>query len=230
MSSDDVPADDVKADEELLGWVRSRVTLPGYTKNMWNDEHNTKASEFLVNPSITKLVLYMDSNIGLCMSNLTVASLQKVKQLQYFLKPGVDIALTHENISTQVQFGVLSGSSMDSLLKMMNGLYLPSFLANETWPESVKKEFSGQLHKFMASLTETANQAKGHTVLYLPSEDLTDVEAGSLDKDLVQRLESTLIHWTRQIKEVTTTDRPLFHVALRTRSTQRSFLPSAYRW
>ena len=35
----------------------------------------------------------------------------------------------------------------------MNGVYLPTFLANNTWPESVKKEFSGQLHKFMASLT-----------------------------------------------------------------------------
>jgi hypothetical protein len=32
----------------------------------------------------------------------------------------------------------------------------------------VKKDFSGHLHKFMASLTETANQSRGQTVLYLP--------------------------------------------------------------
>lgn len=50
---------------------------------------------------------------------------------------------------------------MDSLLKLMNAVYLPSFLTNTTWPETVKREFSGQLHKFMASLTETTNQAKG---------------------------------------------------------------------
>lgn len=114
---------------------------------------------------------------------------------------------------------------MDSLLKMMNGVYLPTFLANESWPESVKKEFSGQLHKFMASLTETANQVKGHTVLYLPSEDLTELvdmdwseadgkgmRKGALDKDLVQRLESTLIHWTRQIKEVVSNQETSHHV------------------
>jgi dynein heavy chain len=92
---------------------------------------------------------------------------------------------------------------MNSLLKMMNGLYLPTFLNNGTWPEGVKKEFSGSLHKFMASLTQTANEVKNHTVLYLPeSEDLTNIERAAKDKDLVQRLETLLIHWTRQIKEV----------------------------
>lgn len=64
---------------------------------------------------------------------------------------------------------------MDSLLGLMNSIYLPAFLSNDTWPESVKKEFSAQLHKFMASLTETAHQVKGHTVLYLPAEDLGDI-------------------------------------------------------
>lgn len=39
----------------------------------------------------------------------------------------------------------------------------------------VKKDFSGQLHKFMASLTETANQSRGQTVLYLPGARLNRV-------------------------------------------------------
>ena len=90
----------------------------------------------------------------------------------------------------------------------------------------------------MASLTETANQSRGQTVLYLPGarprrvptpiislllhfsicclllptvctrcgartdEDLSIVDRSAKDKDLVQRLEAILIHWTRQIKEV----------------------------
>ncbi len=54
----------------------------------------------------------------------------------------------------------------------------------------------------MASLTETANQSRGHTVLYLPEEDVSDIDRSVKDKDLVQRLEAILIHWTRQIKEV----------------------------
>ena len=41
----------------------------------------------------------------------------------------------------------------------------------------MRKEFSGQLHKFMSCLTETAHHAQGHTVLYLPCEkNLTSPE------------------------------------------------------
>ena len=58
------------------------------------------------------------------------------------------------------------------------------------------------MHRFMASLTETAWDQRGTTTLYIPSEDLDNSELAAKQKDLVQRLESTLIHWTRQIKEV----------------------------
>ncbi len=79
----------------------------------------------------------------------------------------------------------------------------------------MKKEFTGHLQKFLASLTEVANQARGKTVLYIPNEDLSDLERAVNEKDLVQRLDGTfcyisltlqaiLIHWTRQIKEVIT--------------------------
>ena len=49
----------------------------------------------------------------------------------------------------------------------------------------------------MASLTETTNQARGKTVLYIPAEDLADFAAAASDKDLVQRLESTPLQLTR---------------------------------
>ena len=43
---------------------------------------------------------------------------------------------------------------------------------------------------------------KGKTQLYIPEEQITDVDTAVRDKDLIQRLESTVIYWTRQIKEV----------------------------
>eukprot|EP00962_Isochrysis_galbana_P028271 scaffold8907_cov105-Isochrysis_galbana.AAC.8 len=54
----------------------------------------------------------------------------------------------------------------------------------------------------MASLTEVASEAKGKTVLYIPVEDVADTEAAAKQKDLVQRLNSTLIHWTRQASKI----------------------------
>ena len=53
----------------------------------------------------------------------------------------------------------------------------------------IKKEFTGHVQKFMARLTEVAFQVKGCTVLYIPNESLSDLEAAVADKDLVQRLE-----------------------------------------
>ncbi len=38
--------------------------------------------------------------------------------------------------------------------------------------------------------------------MYIPKENLENIEASARDKDLVQRLEAAVIHWTRQIKEV----------------------------
>ena len=43
----------------------------------------------------------------------------------------------------------------------------------------------------MASLTEMSFQAKGITVLYIPAEDLDDIDQAAKDKDLIQRLEGT---------------------------------------
>ena len=51
-------------------------------------------------------------------------------------------------------------------------------------------EFSAQLHKFMAHLTDAQHKTVGHTVLYVPDEGpaMASPEAHK-DKELVHRLE-----------------------------------------
>ncbi|KAJ4457121.1 putative Dynein heavy chain 2; axonemal [Paratrimastix pyriformis] len=80
--------------------------------------------------------------------------------------------------------------------------YIPRFLEDRTWPESVRKDFLLSLHRSMAALTEIANKLEGTTVLYIPPENVSDPERGSKDKELCSRLYACLIHWTRQIKDV----------------------------
>lgn len=84
----------------------------------------------------------------------------------------------------------------------MNQGYIVNFIRDKTWPENAKKEFMGQLHRFMATLTEQAYALDGFTELYIPNESFSDIDKPNADKDLIQRLEATLIHWTRQIKEI----------------------------
>ena len=88
------------------------------------------------------------------------------------------------------------------MLSVMNNLYVPAALGNATWPQSLRTDMIGSLHKFMASLTEHTYETFNKTVLYIPKETIEDPVACAKDKSLVQRLETSVIHWTRQIKEV----------------------------
>lgn len=94
--------------------------------------------------------------------------------------------MTAENIHSMVHVGVLRSNGSESLLKLMTGVYVPAVLANHTWPDSVRKDFTGQLHKFMAYLTELTNDAKGVTVLYIPEEDILDPAVACKEKEQVQ--------------------------------------------
>jgi len=107
-----------------------------------------------------------------------------------------------ENIQSMVHYGMVGPENLKYLLKVMRGQFIPAFLTDQSWPDNVKKDFISQMHKFMASITEAAFQRE-HTIrLYIPNEDLSDKQAIMQDKDLIQRLESILLQWSKQIKEI----------------------------
>ena len=87
---------------------------------------------------------------------------------------------------------------------MMSGVYAPIGFGNTSWPDSTKNDCAAQLHKFLESLTDTKWKMAGKTVLYIPNEGEAKLQGEEVhrDKELVQRLETAMIHWTRQIKEV----------------------------
>ena len=137
----------------------------------------------------------------LIVSLSTAAPQSEHEHLQYFLKP--ETVLTSENIAQVVQFGTVQGAPVYALLRLMTSVYVPRCLGDTSWPDTIKKEFTSQMHRFMASLTECAWDQRGTTRLYIPSKEGLDTpEVAAKQKELAQRLESTLIHWTRQIKEV----------------------------
>jgi dynein heavy chain len=92
-----------------------------------------------------------------------------------------------------------------ALLQLLRGVYLPQLSAPSAgWPDSARREFLSTTHRFMAALTEAVHGATGRTVLYVPrgegtAGELAPAEAAR-DRVLVQRLETTVIHWTRQVR------------------------------
>ncbi|ESN99380.1 hypothetical protein HELRODRAFT_66740, partial [Helobdella robusta] len=102
-----------------------------------------------------------------------------------------------------VIFGLSNAKHLDSLLRFMSGVFIPSFYQNSIWPDSIKNEFTLKLQRFMAHLNDTKWKSENKTVLYIPLEAvLTNVDIASKNKEMIQRLEMILIHWTRQIKEL----------------------------
>lgn len=89
-------------------------------------------------------------------------------QMVYFVRDPSKF-VTRDNVGTVVFFGVMrNNDTLHSLLKIMHGLYVPVVVANTSWPETVKSDFTAQMHKFMANLTETVYEIKGKTILYIP--------------------------------------------------------------
>ena len=111
-------------------------------------------------------------------------------------------------IAKTVHATVVTADVAGSLLGVMKGVFTPALQSKEQWPESIRKDFAGGIHRYMAQLTEQTHELRGTTKLYVPSEgyEQSDPDAAANSKDLVQRLESTVIHWTRKIREVIDAD------------------------
>ena len=205
------------ADAACVAWIRARVELlapspaegdeepvapAAWVSSLWDDgEHLAAVSEFLQSVTCRAIFAFVVDG-ALTLTATPPTDLPDGTAAMYFARDPAKF-VTANNIDTVIAVGKFFGSPQDSLLRLMSSVYVPSVVTNKTWPDSVKKEFSGQLHKFMAQLTESANLSlRGKTVLYVPAEPLGEPREVAKEKDLVQRLESTLIHWTRQIKEV----------------------------
>ncbi|KAJ1559853.1 Dynein heavy chain 2, axonemal, partial [Cladochytrium tenue] len=205
--------------------------LPEDTAGLWSEEHDSTVAEFLGDPRPRRLFAYFDGAVAARVLVFQAHALppRSVKEMVYFIKcdtgagnsesstsseasigavvgkgteRNVATEVTAENFEAYVQHGVLEGDLLECLLRTMQGVFSPMFRDNLNWPDSVKKDFRAHLHKFMAMLTDTAFQVKGHTVLYIPKEQFSYLEDPSRMKELTGRLESLVIHWTRQVKEV----------------------------
>ncbi|KAF4323742.1 hypothetical protein BBO99_00000832 [Phytophthora kernoviae] len=183
-------------DVELIAqWIRERISLPGYQPKAWTSADLATVKEFVESTSVPALFLTLQHDLLV----VTTTAPRGANCIMYFVKNGQTI-VTPGNVKDALQFGTVEKDAIASLLYLMNGYYLQRLQANKSWPESVQKEFTGQFFRFMSSLTETVSRGCGKTVLYLPP--VNPDKFNYKDKDLVQQLESTVIHWTRQIKEV----------------------------
>ena len=143
--------------EKLLARFINCVAINNIGKNNLTEDHMILIKDFLLNPDSRKLVIYIDDQRHpdpAVLQVVTSLPRQVYSQMAYFIKESMvkNEILTESNFERKVQFGKLTKNTMESLLTIMTHVYVPIFLGNNKWPETVRKEFNSQLHKFMVIL------------------------------------------------------------------------------
>ena len=163
----------------------------------WSADLLAAVTDFFDSASSRLLIIYQN-NDGLTFSK--TVSTNTASALFYFLKES-DFAIRDiDTFKHRVQFGYINQNMLNSLSTVMTDIFCPLFSKATTWPKSVRNDFAASLNKFMSSLTDALQQ--DDTLLYIPVEDLAaDVPTLAQSKELILRLETAMIHWTRQLKD-----------------------------
>jgi len=115
-----------------------------------------------------------------------------------------DPELSEDNVDREVIIMEINRKILENLYLICNEIYMP-VLGNPLnmigLSELVTKDLMDKFHVFLAHTYVTLGQVEGRTMLPLPPNDVTSVEKTS-SKDKATLLESAIVHWTKQIKNV----------------------------
>ncbi|XP_045920170.1 dynein axonemal heavy chain 2 isoform X2 [Micropterus dolomieu] len=111
--------------------------------------------------------------------------------------------ITAETFDAAVQFGTVPGDPTHRLLYDITCLHAPLVALSTYRENNIKDSYTNNMDGYLASLTDDVYKKLGNTVLYIPMEALHySSEDACKNKKLVQRMETVMIHWTDQIKEL----------------------------
>lgn len=184
--------------------VQNRIFLTGFKTDSWTEEHTMFILTEFVPANGTDVIFCAIQPDGSLYVGSSIPSFS-FQDINYFMRTrvGMNVEITPQNFTRTVQNGSVLGQGMESLLRIMTCIYAPTFFTDKSWPDSIKNDFALQLHRFMSALTDTRWKMSSKTVLYIPLEGFNHPPADQIkDRDLISRLEMIVIHWTRQIKEV----------------------------
>ncbi|KAJ3096963.1 hypothetical protein HDU97_005410 [Phlyctochytrium planicorne] len=123
------------------------------------------------------------------------------KKSIYFLKNNIGAALTND-LEKELTMGDILANPLEFLSTLLEEVYLP-LLTNpknlESWPEVVANDVLRHFHQLNGAVYVISGKSKGKTMLPLPHGAKITTES---DKAILHTLESAVIDWTHQIKDV----------------------------
>lgn len=155
--------------------------------------------DFFDNPENNTIIFYLNAKDELVPAVVFPASLKK--KSVYFIKNRVNTQVT-EKLDQELTMGDLSSNPLEFLSVLLDEVYLP-LLTNtknlESWPEVVANDVLRHFHNLNSAVFVISGKSKGKTMLPLPHGAKLNTET---DKAILHTIESAVIDWTHQIKEV----------------------------
>ncbi|XP_072167681.1 dynein beta chain, ciliary [Diadema setosum] len=181
-----------------------------WAKCLGVEENKILMLEFLEKADYPQLIVTVNP-AGLITPSYDFPAALKTTKAVYFIKKSKE-AVGKENFKTNLVYGDLSYSPLEQLSALVDEILVP-LLANprnhEQWPVVVSQDVLRHVHNLKSSVYVVAGQVKGKTLLPLPvgSEKVEsaadcDEKDDSYDRSLVHAIESVIIDWTHQIRDV----------------------------
>ena len=189
-------------------WFESRVTSswgklmkPEKISRMITGEGEKVIKSFC--DAEAKSILYIFEQDGeLCASERTPQD-RKKKMLAFIKSFGT---VSESELSQKIAIMDLHPDILRHFLGISRDVFFP-ILTNpgnqQGWPDVIAKDLTENFHKFLASTNVILGHINGKTVLPLPPEEVySSMEKNQHDKDSVHVLETSVVTWTHEIKEV----------------------------
>ncbi|KAJ3180788.1 hypothetical protein HDU85_003867 [Gaertneriomyces sp. JEL0708] len=186
-------------------WFEERVCTALKIKNdkwkkMTSTADNVQIIVDFLEKEYSTILFYLNNKEDL-LPAVSFPSALKKKSI-YFLKNNGGQPIT-EKLEQELVMGDLAPNPLEFLSTVLEEVYLP-LLTNpknlESWPEVVANDVLRHLYHLNGAVYVISGKAKGKTMLPLPQgARLASVDA---DRSVLHTLESAVIDWTHQIKDV----------------------------
>ncbi|XP_059853521.1 dynein axonemal heavy chain 17 [Delphinus delphis] len=185
-----------------------------WTKMVGAEENMGLFTEFFEKPDVLVLVLTL-SPAGMIIPCLGFPASLKSKGM-YFIKkkPG---NISNDNYKDRLVYGDISPTPVDQLIAIVEEVLYSLLNQSENvsgWPRVVSEDIVKQVHKLKNEMCVMGGKIKGKPLLPIPEHlgsldgTLESMERipSSLDNSLLHAIETIIIDWSRQIRDVLSKD------------------------
>ncbi|XP_070335949.1 dynein axonemal heavy chain 17 isoform X2 [Odocoileus virginianus] len=185
-----------------------------WSKMIGMEENMALFTEFFEKPDVPVLVLTLNP-AGMIIPCLGFPASLKSKGM-YFIKKRPE-SIGKDNYKERLVYGDISPTPVDQLIAIVEEVLYSLLNQSENmsgWPRVVSEDIVKQVHKLKNEMFVMGGKIKGKTLLPIPEHlgsldgTLESMERipSSLDNSLLHAIETTIIDWSHQIRDVLSKD------------------------